>query len=438
MLRYQKKRNLVFAPEIEKGYTMKPVSPTALPGTPNFSMEASTSTPDTKKLAGRQSISETKKMESHRYKAFEDETSDTNLQLNLTYNTQINLPQCSSVSFNNFDTGNSCYYFPLSNRSLNDMELVCYYTNKHRKHHSIRHMPISVGHAVPLFSKYIPIPAPVSPHGIPKLLINKRYPREWEDVQRMYMESGLDALSMSVSDTIIKMPENEKSSKETIKEKQVKEFLVSTETCAKREDQTDSSTKANTTISAGQISSRTMQQPKSSPALNQTPNREQNDQKMLTERFTLDGNMAFLAANNKLNPEFAVYLYVGLDEKQTPKMANLKLNKIQTDLALAAMVTFFHPYKNIHCCWVKDISSKVRSLLQDNTLKPKFDKVICMKHIEAVLVLSKDASALLRYKDCAFLHSLATALRLNESRILVLSRDYVSRLSVSRMRPVTA
>ena len=66
----------------------------------------------------------------------------------------------------------------------------------------------------------------------------------------------------------------------------------------------------------------------------------------------------FQTATNEF-PQFSTALYGQFEEP-----INLKLCKIKTDLAVAAMQSFFHPYSNVHCSWQKNLQSHILDQLQ--------------------------------------------------------------------------
>ena len=133
-------------------------------------------------------------------------------------------------------------------------------------------------------------------------------------------------------------------------------------------------------------------------------------------RFREKLNLPYLKLNAAEEPVMIALLYV-----QLPKYVNQKLYELKTQFATAAMLSFFSPWMEIQCLWVKDIQVKYKQLIEDVTLKSKFTKTFLNNEHKAVLVLSKDAGDLLRHKNTAFLDVLAATLQIQPRELIVLA-----------------
>ena len=133
-------------------------------------------------------------------------------------------------------------------------------------------------------------------------------------------------------------------------------------------------------------------------------------------RFREKLNLPYLKLNAAEEPVMIASLYV-----QLPKYVNQKLYELKTQFATAAMLSFFSPWMEVQCLWVKDIQVKYKQLIEDVTLKSKFTKTFLNNEHKAVLVLSKDAGDLLRHKNTAFLDVLAATLQIQPRELIVLA-----------------
>ncbi|XP_072030973.1 uncharacterized protein [Amphiura filiformis] len=115
-------------------------------------------------------------------------------------------------------------------------------------------------------------------------------------------------------------------------------------------------------------------------------------------------------------------LYIRIPEK-------VNLCKIQTHLLLCAMRAFFTCNEGIQVRWVKSLHYKIYQLMQRSDTKIKFscpdddNKDILKNNAKVCLVLSYDASVLLRDRQSSLLTSVADILQIKPENLLVLELE---------------
>ena len=149
---------------------------------------------------------------------------------------------------------------------------------------------------------------------------------------------------------------------------------------------------------------------------------EQNEDEMPSLnscRFNQNNNENYIKISCNEKASFTATLYTPI-----PDDPNYDLCHYQTDMAVTAMMAFFHPWSEIQCVWVPSLRSKIAELLHEGlALRPKFARSVRMCEFKAVLVISEDAGGLFRHRDMNFLHSLAAALSIEAKHLLVLVRE---------------
>ena len=138
-----------------------------------------------------------------------------------------------------------------------------------------------------------------------------------------------------------------------------------------------------------------------------------------SNRFNQENNERYIKISCNKDVLFTATLYTPI-----PDDANYGLCHFQADMALTAMVAFFHPWSEIQCVWVPSLSSKFAELLHEGlALRPKFARSVRMCEFKAILVVCEDASCLFRHRGMGFLNSLGAALCIEAKHILVLVRE---------------
>ena len=320
---------------------------------------------------------------------------------------------------------------------------------------------------VPEFAKYIPVPYP-APLQLSKLPCHSMFPQEWKDAQRALEHDQVCDAGSSSSETQVSVKKS--SSKSSRKLGRLTHLLPRTSLSrTKRSSVTPTSNKSdksavqelkssglkialseraasvssNSRVSAcstpksetpsakaGRVSSATTASTKSvknddpmpesatvSPKL-QNYRRPARYPHPNDSRFDETLNLSLVEANTKDDPNFCATLYV-----EMPVKHNMELCHIKTEMAVSAMLNFFHPYNNVQCFWISNIGEKLQELLKDRSLRPKFSSLVHLRRFDAILVLSNDAGNLLKHRNTCFLHSLACALQLSPHKLLVLARN---------------
>lgn len=235
------------------------------------------------------------------------------------------------------------------------------------------------------FCKYLP--APLSSLTIPKILLNKKDEKEFLEAQE-----ALQPLvpNVSKSDTYI--------------EKGIKKLHttnLSRVICCVRANDIEGNDKQDVGV----------------PAMSWHDNFLKAFPKFTDPRFNFASNDVYIRMCSDHLVEFSAVLYA-----QSPRKTNYFLCHVQTELAVAALLAFFHPWTDIQLLWVKNLRAQINELMSTEKYFPKFTEVVYLKRFEAALVVSFPAGKLLRHSKLAFLHSLSAALGMNRNRLLVLSK----------------
>ena len=272
------------------------------------------------------------------------------------------------------------------------------------------------------FTKYIPVPIPLKLH-VPKLLLNQMDEDEWNDAQAAYERDRVEYLKTSGSETRLEVE------KDQILPGTPNKSVSCTPIKFSR-----SCTKKVTPSNSSHISVKDDNLPFDSFFCNYLKP-QHGVPKRIDSRFDLDKAELLIESNSKIKPDFKCILYAGL-----PENPNFPLCHAMTELCVAAMLNFFHPYHDVQCLWIPDVQAKLVELLKDHSIKPKFTRLVYLRKFDAILVLSEDASNLLRHKDTCFLHSISSALKIQTHKLLVLCKDGINMNSIlyGPYRPGTA
>ena len=141
-------------------------------------------------------------------------------------------------------------------------------------------------------------------------------------------------------------------------------------------------------------------------------------------RFAETTNKKYIDVNLKPDPDFVAVLFV-----QSPSIPNYDLCHVKTELVVAAMLNYLYPYSNVQCLWIKDLQEKILKMTVGQIVKSKFHKTVHLRRYEAALVLSSEASALLRHRDTVFIQSIALALNINSANLIVLVDEHKTVIS---------
>ncbi len=246
----------------------------------------------------------------------------------------------------------------------------------------------------PQFKKFIPISTHVAVMTVPKLLLNEKDPCEWEEAHTALLESMQDRVEKSQSNMfVVYSPEKVRRKRGTLKK-----FF----SCAALGSPHKQS-KFPFGVVCDNIDKCSIYDREYLPNFS-------------AARFNYNLNQKYMEVAAAEKPDFTVVLYAHVDEDDP----NFEQCHIQTELCVAAMLNFFHPWSDVQCLWISNMQHKISSLLTDKTLKAKFTRLVYLRTFEAVLVVSADAGCLLRHKHLCFLHSLAATLQINTSKLLVL------------------
>ena len=138
-----------------------------------------------------------------------------------------------------------------------------------------------------------------------------------------------------------------------------------------------------------------------------------------SNRFSTESNERYIKICCTKDVLFTATLYT-----QIPEDPNYNMCHFQADMALTAMMAFFHPWSEIQCVWVPSLRSKFAELLHEGlALRPKFARSVRMCEFKAILVVCEDAACLFRHRGMGFLSSLAAALSIEAKHLLVLVRE---------------
>lgn len=237
------------------------------------------------------------------------------------------------------------------------------------------------------FVKFIPVDSLAK--SVPNLLVNKRDKKEWHEAQAAFVKHCQSNAAPSLSDNTLLA----RSNTEPVP-------------CRKKGPFSRLKWSKYSTPKSGQIKKKT-----TGYMLSKAPH-------LSDWRFSKQLNESYIqlhTANSCIN--YSAVLFAKL-----PTHPNFDLCHVKTELLVAAMLNFFSPYSDVQCLWIKNLHEKVVDLLKDRRLKPLFSKLVFLRHFDAVLVLSNDASKLLRHRDTCFVHSLTTALEIQPQRLLILHK----------------
>lgn len=244
------------------------------------------------------------------------------------------------------------------------------------------------------FSKYVPIRSR-NPLFVPKCSFHGVYSKEWQDTQRAYeiatarQNMGKGACK-SKSETLSTFTENDN--------------LIGIENRVKK---TRMLGRCVPKI-LRRLKSTKSQFSKSSPDEVKLPSQYE-------DRFSMSLNERYLQLCIKERPNFKAILYGQISENP-----NYDLYHVKTELLVAALLNFFYPYINVQCLWVKNLQEKILQLTLGQIVTVKFNKPIHTKIYKAVLVLSSEASQLLRHSNTAFLQSIAAVMEISVCKIMVM------------------
>ena len=242
----------------------------------------------------------------------------------------------------------------------------------------------------PRFIKYIPVELPISSE-IPKILHNEKDMAEWEEAQKAYEDMKLGyPMATSRSDENVRKPApiRKKLSKLIHRKlKMVPEPEANDSKFTAKPENFD---------------------------LYDTPYTRP---KETDERFSEKINVDFLNINIETAPKFSAHLYAMM-----PSEANFPLCHVKTELLASCLQSFLFPYGDVECFWVTNLYSMFQELTGDAKLRPLLRKLVIWKKFEAALVLSADASKLIRHKDTCFLKTITTVLQIPHHKLLVLRK----------------
>ena len=238
----------------------------------------------------------------------------------------------------------------------------------------------------PKFIKFIPVEFPI-PLQIPKILHNQSDMTEWEEAQQAYEKIQLKTTKSSLSDDsfLSKRSSAMKKGLKKILPKKMKEKMRMKKNQKRAEESLSSS-----------------------DCLITRP-------KLCEERFSGKINLEYIAVNAKRAPKFSAQLYAMIIDEENYAMCHVK-----TELLASCLETFLYPNGEIQCLWVNNLPSMIQQLTKDTKLKPLLRKLVILKQFKAALVLSSEASKLIRHKDTCFLRSLTTVLQIPHNKLLVL------------------
>ena len=241
------------------------------------------------------------------------------------------------------------------------------------------------------FAKFIPMPISAK-YSIPKLELNKRAPGEWRDCQ-----DALASLQAQLSPT-----------KNSVSESGVENDQQAAKSSKKRNKFVQLYRRASRKLSRRNMRSLTTASSFTSDTL----------RPISEARLRESTNRLFIQTNCATEPVFNVVLYV-----EAPADDDLTLCHAMTELATSAIINFFHPSNSVSCYWIKHLQNFILDELEKPEVKAKFTRIVYLRRFAAMLVLSRDASNLLRHRDTCFLHSVAAALNINLHRLLVVQND---------------
>ena len=250
----------------------------------------------------------------------------------------------------------------------------------------------------PKFIKYIPVSLPMTSE-IPKILHNEKDMAEWEEAQQAYEDMKLGyPTTKSRSDVHVRKPAPIRKKLNKLIHRRNFKVSPAPKTTEEKKKNDDEKCK----LSKGE-SSELFETSYSHP-------------KETDERFSEHLNLEFLNVNIDKSPKFSAHLYATIAEEN----ANYALCHVKTELLASCLQTFLFPYGDVECFWVTNLPSMIQELTSDVKLRPLLRKLVDCKKFEAALVLSPDASKLIRHKDTCFLRTLTTVLQIPHHKLLVL------------------
>ena len=93
-------------------------------------------------------------------------------------------------------------------------------------------------------------------------------------------------------------------------------------------------------------------------------------------RFSMSANEDYCRLASQKQPDFTAVIYF-----ERPPNYNQRLYLIKTELALAALIHFFHPCSSANVFWTTDIQKQMSAILNDRSnqiqIKTKFSRVSC-------------------------------------------------------------
>ena len=239
------------------------------------------------------------------------------------------------------------------------------------------------------FPKFIPVFGNVKTIRVPKILLNKRNKRELKDLQMaMTRREDIRSPTRSTSDTLL-------TRKTSLSRR--RSFLKSFQRKSKNDINIESSD-----VTGRQTM---LIRPRS-----------------FDGRFDFAQNEHFCQVNSCRTPNFSAFLYAELIDENSSKNAvlNHRLCHQKTELAVSALLNFFHPYSEVQCLWVRNLQAICHKMMRSGDARPKFTRFVYLHRYRAVLQLSPDAGCMLRHRNTAFVQSLAATLQIEPSSLLVM------------------
>ena len=139
-----------------------------------------------------------------------------------------------------------------------------------------------------------------------------------------------------------------------------------------------------------------------------------------SNRFNPESNERHIKISCKKDVLFTATLYTPI-----PEDPNYNLCHFQADMALTAMMAFFHPWSEIQCVLGSEFALEIwpNSCTKVSRCAPKFARSVRMCEFKAILVVCEDAACLFRHRGIGFLSSVAAALSIEAKHLLVLVRE---------------
>ena len=148
-------------------------------------------------------------------------------------------------------------------------------------------------------------------------------------------------------------------------------------------------------------------------------------------------NARFIQLNASFNASsFDAKMFLSLsDNNSGHKSINPTLCHIKTELVVACLMAFLHPYGTMQCRWTAILNDVVWQLIDENHAEPLFaenyssmlplsyrrrDTTKRSDNWQALLLLSSASAGLIRHENTCFLQSLCVILQITSKQLLVL------------------